>query len=398
MTVLSQGPLSGIRVLDLTNVLAGPYCCYQLALMGAEVIKVERPGTGDLARQLGADPQRNAANMGISFLAQNAQKSSITLNLKSDEGRALFLELLKTSQVVVENFRPGVMKRLNLGYPTLAAIVPELIYCAISGFGQDGPRAGDPAYDQIVQGISGAMSVTGDAQTAPYRTGYPIADTLGGMTAAFAIVSALNARHRGDFLDVSMTDAVMSSMGWVVSNHLIGGALPAAHGNENPTSAPSGTFATKDGLINIAANRDSQWESLARLLGVEALIDDPRFLTREDRKTNRLILRDLLENSLIQAPSDHWLIALSELGVPAGPVHSVPQALADPQIAGRGLISNVMVEGQAVPVSASPVVRDNVRPTPNIPPPQLGADNRRISQELGLTEADLEDLNGRGVI
>ena len=177
-------PLSGVRVLDLTNVLAGPYCCYQLALLGAEVIKVERPGTGDLARQLGADPERNKSLMGVSFLAQNAQKKSVTLDMKHETGKALLKRLVRTSDVLVENFRPGVMDRLGLGYEVLKAENPNLIYCAISGFGQDGPWKDNPAYDQIVQGISGVMSITGDGDSAPLRVGYPLADTVGGMTAA----------------------------------------------------------------------------------------------------------------------------------------------------------------------------------------------------------------------
>ena len=185
-------PLSQIRILDLTNVLAGPFCCHQLAHMGAEVIKVEVPGSGDLARQLGADPSLNKKNMGVSFLAQNSGKKSITINLKDPQGKALFRKLVKTADVVVENFRPGVMDRLNVGYETLKTDNPNLIYCAISGFGQDGPLKDLPAYDQIIQGMSGIMSITGDTETAPLRVGYPVADTIGGMTAAFAIAAALN--------------------------------------------------------------------------------------------------------------------------------------------------------------------------------------------------------------
>ena len=182
------GLLAGLRVLDLTNVLAGPFCCYQLAQLGAEVIKVETPGTGDLARQLGADPELNRRCMGASFLAQNAGKRSITLNLKHAKApRGVHAAGRRPSDVVVENFRPGVMERLGLGYDALKAIKPDLIYCAISGFGQDGPLRLNPAYDQIIQGLSGVMSVTGDAQSAPLRVGYPVADTMGGITAAYAI-------------------------------------------------------------------------------------------------------------------------------------------------------------------------------------------------------------------
>ena len=232
-------PLYGIRVLDLTNVLAGPYCCHQLVHLGAEVIKVEAPKTGDLARQLGADESLNRKLMGISFLAQNAGKKSITLNLKSPRGKKLFLQLTETAEVLVENFRPGVMRRLGLDFEELKKINPNLIYCAISGFGQSGTSSDQPAYDQIIQGASGLMSITGNKSSSPLRVGFPVADTVGGITAAFAISSALNANPRGAFIDVSMLEALMSSMGWVLSNYLNTGVEPIAYGNENPTSAPS---------------------------------------------------------------------------------------------------------------------------------------------------------------
>ena len=235
-------PLEGIRVLDLTNVLAGPFCCHHLAHMGAEVIKVEAAGRGDLARQLGADPELNKAGMGVSFLAQNAGKKSVTVNLKNTRGREIFLKLVETADVVVENFRPGVMTRLGVGYETLKSINQTLIYCAISGFGQDGPWVHRPAYDQIIQGASGVMSITGADDSAPLRVGYPVADTVGGITAAFAISAALNAHPRGSFIDVSMLESVLATMGWAVSNYLIAGVEPEPHGNENPTSAPSGAF------------------------------------------------------------------------------------------------------------------------------------------------------------
>lgn len=390
----TAGPLSGVRVLDLTNVLAGPYACYQLALMGAEVVKVERPGSGDLARQLGADPARSAANMGISFLAQNAGKASVTLNLKAQAGKDLLKRLVTDADVLVENYRPGVMDRLGLGYEVLRAVNPKLIYCAISGFGQDGPWKDNPAYDQIVQGVSGVMSVTGDATSAPLRVGYPLADTMGGMTAAFAIAAALNASPRGAFLDVSMTDAVLSSMGWVVSNHLIGGVDPQPQGNENFTSAPSGTFATADKPINIAANRDEQWQALARHLGRDDLLADPDYATREDRKRNRHALRAALEVSLKTKPAAHWVDALSALGVPTGPVLNVSDILSEPQIRDRALLATY----GNLDLLAAPVIVDGTRPKAASAPPELGQDNARIYGALGVDAEALASLQAEGVI
>ena len=391
-------PLSGIRVLDLTNVLAGPYCCYQLALMGAEVIKVERPGSGDLARVLGADPDRNKAGMGISFLAQNAGKKSITLDMKAQRGKELLKKLVRSADILVENFRPGVMDRLGLGYDALHTVNPELIYCAISGFGQTGPRRKDPAYDQIVQGVSGVMSITGAPDTAPYRVGYPLADTVGGLTAAFAIASALNARPRGTYLDIAMTEAVISTMGWVVSNYLIGGTLPVAHGNENTTSAPSGTFATADSPINIAANRDEQWQALANYLGRQDLLKNPDYLTREDRKRNRHALRHELETILRKRPADHWVKALNAISVPTGPVLDVANALSDPQIVERGLIGDLAMGDEMLKLAASPVLLDGHRPNATTPPPVLGADNLEIWSDLGLTAQEIKALEQEGIL
>ena len=272
--------LAGIRVLDLTNVLAGPFCCYQLAQLGADVIKVEVPGSGDLARQLGADAELNQKLMGASFLAQNAGKRSVTINLKNPDGKEVFRRLVGTADVVVENFRPGVMDRLDLGYQELKKLKSNLIYCAISGFGQNGPLKDNPAYDQIVQGLSGVMSITGDRNSAPLRVGFPVADTMGGLTAAFAIAAALFRRQRsneGEFIDVSMLESTLVTMGWAVSNWLIAGVRPEPLGNENVTASPSGTFKTGDGLLNIAANQQEQFEKLCELIGRKELADRSAF-------------------------------------------------------------------------------------------------------------------------
>ena len=394
----TEGPLAGLRVLDLTNVLAGPYCCYHLGLMGAEVIKIERPDGGDLARELGADPARNAAGEGLSFLAQNAGKASVTLDLKDSGARAAFLRLVASADVLVENFRPGVMARLGLGHEALRAHHPQLIYAAISGFGQEGPLSATPAYDQIVQGMSGVMSITGDAQSAPLRVGYPLADTVGGLTAAFAISAALNARPRGGFLDISMTEAVLSTMGWVVSNHLMGGVAPQALGNENMTSAPSGTFATQDGAINIAANRDVQWAALLAVLGLEPLAQEARFASREARKAHRAALKEALEGVLRGRTTAHWVARLTAANVPAGPVLSVPEALEHPQVAARGLVGSLASDSGALSVMGAPVMVDGSRAHPQSPPPKLGADTDRVLKDLGLSEAMIMDMRARGAV
>jgi crotonobetainyl-CoA:carnitine CoA-transferase CaiB-like acyl-CoA transferase len=396
-------PLDGVRVLDLTNVLAGPFCCHQLAHLGAEVIKVEVPGRGDLARQLGADADLNERLMGVSFLAQNAGKRSLTLNLKDEKGRALLRRLVRSADALVENYRPGVMERLGLGYEVLKVENPQLIYCAISGFGQDGPMRDLPAYDQIIQGVSGVMSITGAPETAPYRVGYPICDTIGGLTAAFAITAALNRRGpaAGAFIDVSMLEATLATMGWVVSNWLVAGLRPEPQGNENVTSAPSGAFETAEGLLNIAANKQEQWESLCRHLSREELLAHPDYATREDRKANRFALKAAIEASLAAKPARDWARELNRLGVPAGAVFEVPDILEHPQIASRGMIAafaQVPGADRDVRVLRTGVKIDGAAPGVDAPPPRLGEHNAQIYGELGLSEAELTSLREEGVI
>lgn len=396
-----SGPLHGVRVLDLTNVLAGPFACHQLAHLGAEVIKVEAVGKGDLARNLGADPDLSAKGMGISFLAQNAGKTSLTLNLKDPHGKDILKKLVQGADVLVENYRPGVMDRLGLGYDILKAVNPNLIYCAISGFGQDGPWADRPAYDQIIQGVSGVMSITGDAESAPLRVGYPLADTVGGLTAAMSICAALNAKDRGAFVDVSMLESVLATMGWAVSNHLVGGVAPSPQGNENPTSAPSGAFQCADGLINIAANKDEQWVALARHLGREDLLQNKAFATREDRKANRLRLRAELETVLTTRNARDWAEELNAIGVPAGAVMSVPEALNHPQVSERSLIKRFeMVPGVERPVDIVSVgaLFNGQRPTVKTPPPELGQDSATILESLGYSADAVKTLRKEGVL
>ena len=397
----AQSPLAGVRVLDLTNVLAGPFAGHQLVHLGAEVIKVEAVGRGDLARNLGADADLSAQGMGISFLAQNAGKKSLALNLKDPRGKAAFLRLVRTADVLVENFRPGVMDRLELGYTTLKAEKRGLIYCAISGFGQDGPWADRPAYDQIIQGVSGVMSLTGDTESAPLRVGYPIADTIGGLTAAMAICAALRAKPRGAFIDVSMLDSVLATMGWAVSNYLIGGVEPVPQGNENPTSAPSGAFQCADGLINIAANKDEQWHVLARHLGREDLLKLSVFATREKRKANRLRLKAELETVLTTRLAEDWARELNAVGVPSGAVMSVPNILSHPQVAGRGFIArfeNVPGVDRPIEVARMGAIIDGKRPAVSTPPPMLGADSDGILSDLGYLVAEIAELRSEGVI
>ena len=396
-------PLAGVRVLDLSNVLAGPFCAYQLALLGAEVIKVEHPEGGDLARRLGADKEASARNMGASFVAVNAGKQSVTLNLKDPRGKAILRDLVKTADVLVENFRPGVMTRLVLDFDALREVNPTLVYCAISGFGMDGEFSKRPAYDQIIQGISGVMSVTGDADSAPLRVGYPVSDTVGGLTAAFGICAALldaRASGRGRMLDVSMLEATLSTMGWVVSNYLNAGVTPVPMGNENFTAAPSGTFRTGDGPLNIAANESKQFVSLCRLIGRADLLDDPRFAERNARKVNRAALKAEIEAALASDSAANWEAKFFEAGVPAGRVMSVPEILAHPHLASREFIrefaGNSSAERQRVTRAGFRLSDGDTAPA--TPAPELSAHTHEQLASLGYDDAQIGQLRAEGVI
>jgi len=394
--------LSGIRVLDLTNVLSGPFATLHLALLGAEVIKIENPVDGDLARKLGNVPALNDQLMGTSFLAQNANKKSLTLNLKDPQGVEIFRRLAKNADVIVENFRPGVMERLNLGYGVLSKTNPRLIYCAISGFGQTGPDALKPAYDQIIQGLSGVMAINGDETLNPLRCGFPVCDTVGGLNAAFAIMGALYHRERsgeGQFIDIALLDSIMPLMGWVAANLLIGGQQPVLMGNDNFTAAPSGTFATQDGYINIAANKQEQWEAVADLLGVPELKTDPRFAKRDNRKKNRKELTPLLEARLKLQATAHWVDALNARGVPSGEILGLEAALNAPQVQHRKAIGTVHADGIGDLQLFNATAQFGKTPAAlECAPPRLGAHTADLLRELGYTEQEAQEFRQKGIV
>jgi CoA:oxalate CoA-transferase len=394
--------LEDIRVLDLTNVLSGPFATLHLALLGAEVIKIEPPGEGELARKLGNVTDLNKQLMGTSFLAQNANKKSITLNLKQTEARDIFKKLARTADVVVENFRPGVMDRLGLSYQVLSGINPRIIYCAISGFGQTGPDALKPAYDQIIQGLSGVMAINGDERLNPLRCGFPVCDTVGGLNAAFAMMAALYHRARtgqGQYIDVALLDSIMPLMGWVAANLLIGKQHPVLMGNDNFTAAPSGTFATKDGYVNIAANKQEQWEAVADVLGVPELKADPRFRERDARKKNRKLLTPLLEEKLKERETSHWVEVLNAHDVPSGEILGLEQALLQDQIKHRGSLRTIAAEGLGELALFNLTAQFEKTPAAiESPPPRLSQHTEEILGGLGYSAEDIARLRETRVI
>lgn len=394
--------LEGVRILDLTNVLAGPFATRYFALCGAEVIKIEVPGSGDLARSLGCLPQLNKKLMGTSFLAQNANKKSLTLDLKNEKGKEIFKKLVEKADVVVENFRPGVMKRLGFAYDELCKINPKIIYCAISGFGQTGPDAKNPAYDQIVQGLSGVMAINGDERLNPLRCGFPVCDTVGGLDAAFAIMGALFYRERtgdGQCIDVAMLDSIMPLMGWVAANLLIGGQQPQLLGNDNFTAAPSGTFHTQDGYINIAANKQEQWESVCDLVGAPELKTDPRFQERDNRKKNRKDLTPLLEEKLRLKPTEYWVKEFNAKGVPAGAILTLEEALNAPQVQHRQTLQAIQTDGIGELKLFNMAAQFSKTPgRVETPPPTLSQHTEEILLSLGYSQEDVVSFREQGVI
>jgi len=363
---------------------------------------VENPKDGDLARKLGNVPKLNQQLMGTSFLAQNSNKKSLTLNLKSPEGCGIFKKLVGTADVLMENFRPDVMTRLGLAYPVLAQVNPRLIYCAISGFGQTGPDAFKPAYDQIIQGLSGVMAINGDERLNPLRAGFPVCDTVGGLNAAFAVLGALFHRERtgeGQFIDVALLDSIMPLLGWVAANLLIGKQPPVLLGNDNFTAAPSGTFVTKDGYINISANKQEQWETVADLLGVPELKTDPRFQERDSRKKNRKALTPLLEVKLKEKETACWVELLNKNDVPSGAILGLEDALNQAQVQHRQTLQKVSVDGIGELRLFGLTAKFEKTPGGiNAPPPRLSAHTNEILGGLGYSQQEIKRLKEARVI
>lgn len=371
-------PLQGIRVLDLTRVLAGPYATALLADLGAEVIKLEPPA-GDDYRHIGPFKDSESAL----FTLNNRGKRSLALDLKNPADLKLAQDIAARVDVVVENFRPGVAARLGLGAEALRAANPRLIYCSISGFGQNGPFRDLPAYDLVVQAMSGLMAATGEEGRAPLKTGESIADLLAGLFASWSIMAALvgrNASGQGAALDVAMYDALFSMLTTSHALHLYAGQLPQRVGNRHPLSTPFGCFATSDGQVVIAVLNARQFATLATLIGQPGAADDPRFVTDETRTENEPALRALIEGWSAQLTTQQAVAALSRVGLPAAPIWDIAQAADSEHAQARGLVS--MLNDR--PVVGQPVRFDGAKPVADRAAPRLGGDLEAVLRELGL--------------
>lgn len=392
-------PLAGVRVLDLTRVLAGPFCAMMLGDMGAEVIKLEEPGKGDDTRSWPPFVGGEATY----FIAVNRNKRSITLNLKAPEGQEIFRQLVARSDVLLENFRPGTMDRLGLGYGALAALNRRLVYCSISGFGESGPEAGRAGYDLVVQAESGIMDLTGFPDGPPVKVGNSIADLVAGMSAAHGVTLALLARgrtRRGQKVEISMLDVMASLLTYQAGLYLNVGQKPARRGNAHPSIAPYEVFTAADGYVALGVANNSLWARCCEVLGRPELVRDPRYATEASRVEHRGSLVPLMNEIMAARPAEEWIKRFETAGVPAGRIKTVADVCESEHLAARGMIAT-LAHPAAGPVRVMGVpVRLHATPgAVALPPPRLGEHTAEVlGGLLGLAPDRVEDLRARGVV
>ena len=392
--------LDGIKVLDLSRVLAGPWASQLLADLGATVIKVEKPGAGDDTRHWGP-PNLPDGTAGY-FLAANRGKQSITVDITQPEGRAIVQQLAAEADVLLENYKVGGLKKYGLDYPTLKAINPRLVYCSITGFGQTGPYANHPNYNYIVQGMSGLMSITGPADGEPHKVGVAVTDLFTGLYASNAICAALLARERsgeGQAIDLALFDCALAMLANINMNWLVGGETPPRLGNAHPNIVPYQVFATSDGHFILACGNDSQFARIAELCGHAEWATDPRFARNADRVAHRAELVPLLAEVFVTRTRDEWLAALDAAGVPNGPINTVDQAFADPQIVARGMRLDLPdAQGAPVPQVACPIQLSGTPVVYHAAPPALGQHTEAVLMTLGKSAEEIAQLRQNGVV
>ena len=393
--------LSGYRVVDFTQVFAGPYATQQLAQLGAEVIKIEPPGTGDTTRGGLIEPAKN--RIPASFVACNLGKQSITLNLKHAEGKAIAERLIASADAVVENFRPGVMKRLGLDYDTARTLKPDIVYCSVSGYGQSGPKSGRPAFDGAIQADSGMVSLNGHPDTGPIRAGYFAVDMATAMNTAFAITAALLRRERtgqGQHIDVAMLDTALGLIGPQMATYLANGTIPELMGNRSPTGQPTANvFPTADGHLQVVGLKDNHCKLMYEVLGLQELGE--RFPTARDRIKNAAEISGVLFERFATQSSAHWHDALLEAGVPVSMVRTLDEVAADPQLEGRRALTEVPLtngSSERIRMFAGGHQANEDAPTVSASAPTLGEHNDSVMKQLGLSDADIGRLRDNGVI
>ena len=393
------GPLDGMKVLDLTRVLAGPYATMLLGDLGAEVIKIEQPGTGDESRNFG--PFKNGFS--LYFMSVNRGKQSVTLNLKTERGQAIFKQLLKQTDILVENFRPGTMQKLGLDYDTLKGEQPSLIYAACSGFGQTGPYAQQGAYDMIIQGMGGIISITGEPDGPPVRVGTSISDITAALFTTIGVLSALHHRNRtgsGQFVDVAMLDSLVAVLENAVVRYFATGEAPKPLGARHPAITPFEAFASADGHVIIALGNDTLWAKFCEHVDRHELISDERFRTNADRTENHSELFPILSEIMSQRPTDGWIDALGAIGVPCGPINAMDKVVSHPQVQAREMITRIAhdITGE-VEVPGVPIKLSETPGNVDAPAPSLGEHTTKVLTDLLKMSADeVEQLRRDGVI
>ena len=394
-----QGPLAGIRVVDLTRVLAGPLCTMTLGDMGADIIKVEEPRHGDDTRAWGPP---FVGPFSAYYLAVNRNKRSLTLDLKSEEGRVVLRRLIIGADVVIDNFKLGTMESWGFDDRWFETNAGQVVRCSITGYGPTGPKASKPGYDFILQAETGLMAITGEANGSPMKLGVAIVDVCAGLTAAIAVLGALQARARtgrGQRCEVSLHDVGLQMLINVASNHLVSGEEAGRYGNSHPNIVPYRTYPAADGEVAVAVGNDRQFAALAAVLGRPEWASDPRFTRNQDRVRNREAIDNEIATVISSRPRAHWIEKLDQVGIPVGPINSVAEALASPQTNARQMVVDLQLEtGLATRGLGLPFQFSDTPSSIRRPPPALGADTRELLLELGLSDAEIDDLERRRVI
>jgi len=397
-------PFEGVRILDFTRVVSGPFCTQLLGMMGAEVVKIEDRDGGDSVREGAGDPALVGQGLAATFVMFNAGKKSVTLDLKKPEAKEVIARLARRCDVVVENFRAGVIDRLGFGYAALKQENPRIVYCSISGFGQTGPDRLAPAFDGNIQAMSGMMAVSGEPDGAPMRAGYSVADTGTGLQAALAISGALYQRNQtgeGQYIDVAMLDSAIALLSQTAGPWLNGGVVQKRRANLSINREPTAdTFATADGTVMLAVMRDEHFAILARELGLVHLVDDPRCASREARVAHTAFIKPLVQAELMKAGTTEWKQRLDRAGVPCSPVLELADALAQPQVRHRGLVVELPDEqtGAVLRTFNTSFRYAHGSPRPDFAPQRLGAQTEAVLTELGYSPAEIADLAAREVI
>jgi formyl-CoA transferase len=397
----NNGLLKGIRVIDLSRVLAGPYCTMMLGDMGAEIIKVEAPGRGDDTRHWG--PPFAEGGESAYFLSTNRNKRSVTLNLKSPNGMEVLKDLIRTGDVLIDNFKKGTLEKFGLDYEALQELRPGLIYCTITGFGYSGPYSDRPGYDFIIQAMGGLMSLNGPKNGEPFRVGIAIADILTGLYAGNAILASLYAREQtgeGQRIDMALLDSQVAALSHVASNFLITGERPKRYGNEHPTISPYQVFKGKDKYFAIGTGNDLQWVKFCNAIGREEWIEDERFATNPRSVEHRDELTPILQEIFETRTATEWIELGDQIGLPAAEINSVDEVFADPQVVSRENVIEVdHPTAGKIKIATSPMKIPTNPTSVRFPPPLLGEHNEEILREvLGYSESKIEELKNDGLV